>query len=214
MKYLFSLIILVITNSGAIAQRIIEKNFSYKSNQQIDFNLQIADSIRIQTWSKNEVSVRASVSIGNNRYNDEYIVTFDESASEISVKAKIESKRNNKWTGDTSCCNADISWTIYVPEKAPVNVETINGNIIITGNTSAIKAHSISGFIDMVIPGDLKADFRLSTITGTVYSDIVKPENAKFKKGGPDFSSQYRGGGTPVDLKTISGDIFIRGESN
>jgi hypothetical protein len=210
MKYLFSLIIFVITNSGAIAQRIIEKSFNYKSNQQIDFNLQIADSIRIQTWNKSEVSVKASVSIGNNRYNDEYIVKFDETDGQISVKAKIESTRKNNWNSDSNCCNADIFWTIYVPEKAPVNVETINGNIIITGNTSAIKAHSISGFIDLVIPGDLKADFKLSTITGTVYSNVVTPETAKFRKNSGDFSSSYKGGGTPVDLKTISGDIFIR----
>ena len=200
-------------NIAVQAQKIIEKTFAYSDNKDVTLKLQIADSIKITTWDKNEVSVKASISIAENRYNDEYKVDFNDSKDGITVDAKIESKRKNNWNEDSNCCNTDIYWEIYVPAKAPIEVETINGNIVITGQTGRVKAHSISGFIDLQIPKDLKADFRLSTITGTVYSNILDKESVTAKKGSADFNSRYNGGGTAVDLKTISGDIFLRDPS-
>jgi predicted membrane protein len=199
--------------STVSAQKMIEKTFNYSDKKDVNLKLQIADSIRINTWNKNEVSVKASVSIADNRYNDEYIVEFDESKDAITVNAKIESKRSNNWKEDSNCCKTDIYWDVYVPEKAPINVETINGNIVITGKTAEVKANSISGFIDLLIPSDLKADFKISTITGTVYSNILEKESITSKKGSADISSRYKGGGTEVYLKTISGDIFLRDPS-
>ena len=181
--------------------------------KEIRLKLQIADSIRITTWNKNEVSIKASVSIADNRYNDEYKVEFDDSGDAITVNARIESERRNNWKDDSNCCKTDIYWEIFVPEKAPIMVETINGNIVITGQTAEVKANSISGFIDLLIPTDLKADFKLSTITGTVYSNILAKESINSKRGSADISSRYKGGGTEVNLKTISGDIFLRDSS-
>lgn len=210
MRKILVLILLSLTCYALSAQKIIEKTFNYSGKQQVDLNLQIADSIKISTWSKNEVSVKASVSIADNRYNDDYKVEFDEAGNTVSIKAKIDSKRNNNWNGDSNCCKTDIFWEIFVPEKAPIKVETINGNIVIIGQTGEIKANSISGFIDLLIPQDLKADFKLSTITGTVYSNAIDKESMTFKKNSTDISSRYNGGGTSVFLKTISGDIYLR----
>jgi predicted membrane protein len=210
MKNIPALILLILTVCTVSAQKIIEKTFSYSGKQQVDLNLQIADSIKISTWNKNEVAVKASISISDNRYNDEYKVDFDESGNAVRVQAKIESKRRNNWNEDSNCCKTEIFWEVFVPEKAPIKIETINGNIVIVGQTAEIKANSISGFIDLLIPQDLKADFKLSTITGTVYSNAIEKETMNFKKNSTDISSTYHGGGTSVYLKTISGDIFLR----
>jgi len=210
MKNILAVLFCCVLASGLTAQKIIEKTFNYSDKKEVNLDLKIADSIKIHTWNKNEVAVKASISIANNKYNDEYVVSFDESGSRIQVKANIESKRNRNWNEDSNCCKTDIYWDIYVPEKAPLEVETINANIVITGQTSQIKAKSISGFIDLLIPADLKADFELSTITGTVYSNVIPDQTTNFKKRSADISSKYRGGGTRVDLKTISGDIYLR----
>ena len=209
MKNIFAALFCCVLATGVSAQKIIEKTFNYSDKKEVNLDLKIADSIKIHTWNKNEVAVKASISIADNKYNDEYVVSFDESGSRIQVKANIESKRSH-WNEDSNCCKTDIYWDIYVPEKAPLEVETINGNIVITGQTSQIKAKSISGFIDLLIPADLKADFELSTITGTVYSNVIPDQTTNFKKRSADISSKYRGGGTRVDLKTISGDIYLR----
>ena len=54
-----------------------------------------------------------------------------------------------------------------------------------------------------------KADFRLKTISGTIYSNLAladKPHHS----GITDISDTYNGGGNLIDLETISGDIFLR----
>ena len=214
MKNIITCILFCAFGLYATAQKKIEKNFSFNGKEEVNLNLQIADSIRILTWNKNEVGVKVSISINENKDNEDYLVNFDEAGNKIKVKAELDSKkrRNYQWHSDSNCCRyeTDIYWEVYVPEKATVDVETINGNITITGKTSAIKAYSISGFIDLAIPADLKADFKFSTITGTVYSNIALNNPGSSKKSYADIVSQYNGGGTPVNLKTISGDIFVR----
>ena len=181
----------------------------------MDLNLQIADSIEVKTWNKNEVAVKASINVNNNKYNDDYIVDFSEAGDEIEVKAKFDSKvRRSNWNNGDSCdCGyrSDITWVIYIPENARINLETINGNIIITGKTSEMRIQTISGYIDLAIPPSLQADLRLSTLTGTIYTNVQMDDlasNAKRRQS--DVVSKFNGGGKPVSLKTISGDIFLR----
>ena len=45
--------------------------------------IQIADSIIIQTWNKNEVYVKASVNINENKDNEAYDTSFDESEMKL-----------------------------------------------------------------------------------------------------------------------------------
>ena len=198
----------------ANAQKIVEKRFAFSGKESISLNLQIADSIRIVTWNKNEVYVKGSININDNKYNDEYKVSFDESGKSVEVKAKIETDRKSNWNSDSNCCNyrSDIYWDVYIPENATFSVETINGNIIIERKTDEIKAYTISGYIDLSVPENKKADFKLSTITGTIYSNILAGSgNATNKRSSrSDIINKYNGGGKPINLKTISGDIFLR----
>jgi DUF4097 and DUF4098 domain-containing protein YvlB len=104
---------------------------------------------------------------------------------------------------------------VYIPENADFSVETINGNIIITGNTAEIRAKSISGFIDLAVTPQRKADVKMRTITGTMYSNIeLNTMSRRIKQvGGGTVSAQLNGGGGKgIELETISGNIFFRKE--
>ena len=194
------------------AQKIVEKRFPFSSKEAVSLNLQIADSIRIVTWNKNEVYVKGSININNNKFNDDYKVSFDESGRTIEVKAKFETDRKSNWNSDSNCCNynTDIYWDVYIPENATFSVETINGNIVIEGKTEEIKAYTISGFIDLAVPAERKADFKLSTVTGTVYSNILADNPSNKHSSHSDINNKYNGGGKPVNLRTVSGDIYLR----
>ena len=64
-----------------------------------------------------------------------------------------------------------------MPENAALSVETIDGNITITGKPGRMKVKSISGCIDLAISPDRAANLGLSTISGTMYSDLdLKPD--------------------------------------
>ena len=194
------------------AQKLITKNFSYSGKESIKLDLNIADSIRITTWNKNEVSLKCLVNINNNTYNDDYRVNFSESGNMIEVRAKFETDHKMIWNSDSNCCSyrSEIIWEVFVPENAPFSIETINGDIIIDGKTDEIKAYTISGYIDLSVSNNRKADFKLSTITGTVYSNILSSNSSDKHNSSNNIFNRFNGGGKSVTLKTISGDIYLR----
>jgi hypothetical protein len=199
----------------ATAQKIVEKHLDFAQRDFLSLDLQIADSIRIRTWEKKEVYVRASIDVNDNKDNDDYNVNFDESGTNVLVRSKFIAQRPQTYKKNDSCncyCGGyqtKIYFDVYLPEHVPFSVKTIDGNIIITGKTDEIEANSISGFIDLALAAEHKADIRLNTITGTIYSNLAL-SGVEHKKASSNIMDEYNGGGKPIDLKTISGDIFLR----
>jgi hypothetical protein len=227
MKYLL-LSLLCIGFTAARAQKIIDKHIPFSPKDFVAMNFQISDSIRILTWKKDEVYIHSSIDVNDNQDNDDYKMVFEEAGQMVNVSAKLETddirRRHSK--SDSSdkndcyncccCCNyhTHITHVVYVPENVDFSVETINGNITIVGNTAEIRAKSISGFIDLAIAPERKADLKMHTITGTMYSNIELPASRRIKQvGGGSVSAELNSGGKPIVLETISGDIFFRKQS-
>jgi hypothetical protein len=207
------------------AQKIIEKHMNFSQKESVVLNIQIADSIVIHTWDKKEVFAKASVDVNDNKDNDAYQTGFDESGSIIKVTAKFE---DNYLSGKSDSSGSHIFWDVYIPEKVNFSVKTIDGNInisgkagdidaktisghiIITGTNSKTDANSISGFIDMSVASDVKADLEFKTISGTIYSNHEIPASGKKSPGSNKVVDQMNGGGLPIKLKTISGNIYFR----
>lgn len=216
--------ILCLIISPVYAQRIVEKQMDCSQKEAVSFNIQIADSIIVHTWDKKEVSLKASIDVNNNQDNDTYKVEFDESGSTIRVTAKFDDafmRRNNN-------LKSKIYWNIYLPEGKNLKVKTIDGNVTVSGNTgaldlntisgnviitgksAAIEANAISGFIDLAVLPDTRASLDFKTISGSIYSNHEVSGLGESKPGSNKLSSQLNGGGMPIKLKTISGDIYFR----
>jgi hypothetical protein len=206
------------------AQKIIEKHFDFSSNGFVSMNFQISDSIRIITWAKNEVYLKSTIDVNDNKNNDDYKMTFNSSGTTLNITAKLETdgerhrdSSGKHWGGNYNCycCESNIYHEIYIPENTDFSVETINGNIIISGKTAEIRAHSISGFIDLAVAPGRAAELTMKTITGTMYSNFELPSTSRRIKqvGGGSVSAELNGGGgKPIELQTISGNIFFRKE--
>jgi len=215
------------------AQKIIDKHIPFSPKDFVAMNFQISDSIRIMTWKKDEVYIHSSIDVNDNQDNDDYKMVFEESGQMVNVSAKLDGNHirrrrsgdSTRRSGDTTinlnncCCCCDnyrthIIHVVYVPENVDFSVETINGNITIVGNTAEIRAKSISGFIDLAITPERKADLKMHTISGTMYSNIELPASRRIKQvGGGSVSAELNNGGKPIVMETISGDIFFRKES-
>ena len=207
--------------TSARGQKIIHKHIPFGPKDFVAMNFQISDSIRIMTWKKDEVYIHSSIDVNDNKNNDDYQMAFEESGQMINVSAKLETddiRRSSRDSGDNCCCccnvRTHIYHVVYVPENVDFSVETINGNITIIGNTAEIRARSISGFIDLAVSPQRKADVKMHTITGTMYSNIDLPMSRHIKQvGGGSVTAELNDGGKPIDLETISGNIFFRKES-
>ena len=190
------------------AQQIIEKHMDFSGKESLSLKIQIADSINLQTWNKNEVYIKASVNINENKDNEAYITSFDETGTTVVVDAHFKDKY---FKGKNNCCNeTDIYWQIYMPEKTKFSVETINANVTITGQTREMNVKSISGYIDLTEPASKQADIDFSTISGKMYSNH-ELALSKLHSGIPlKITEKLNNGGAPIKLETISGDIFFR----
>jgi len=190
------------------AQQIIEKHMDFSGKESISLKIQIADSINIQTWNKNEVYVKASVNVNENKDNDAYVTSFDETGTLVAVKANF---RDNYFKGKKNCCNeTDIYWQIYLPDKTKFSVETINADVTIKGQTREMNVKSISGYIDLAVPDNRQADIDFSTISGTMYSNHELALNKQHSGVPSKIIEKLNNGGDPIKLETISGDIFFR----
>jgi len=192
----------------ANAQQIIEKHIDFSGREEVSLKIQIADSVKIQTWNKDEVYVKGSVNVNDNKDNDAYATSFREDGKRISVDAKFQ---ENYFKGKKNCCNdTEIYWQVFVPEKARLSLETINADITLSGTTRALDVKSISGYIDLAVSSTRAADVGLSTISGRIYSDLDLHSD-KAGSGVPmKISGKLNQGGIPIRLETISGDIFLR----
>src|SRR5947209_7999575 len=132
MKNITTIILFCLLSCFSNAQKIVDKHLSFSSNQRIALDIQIADSIHVSTWNKNEVYAKASIDIDDNKDNDVYLTEFNDAGNKVEVKGKFEDRKNNTKYNDSCncCCNykSKIYWDIYIPENAPLSVETIDGN--------------------------------------------------------------------------------------
>lgn len=208
MKSQAILVVLWLCSVTIYAQQIIEKHIDFSGKEALSLKIQIADSINIQTWAKNEVYVKASVNVNENKDNDAYVTEFDDSGKSVAISANF---KDNYLKGKKNCCNeTDIYWQVYLPEKTKFSVETINADITIKGKTMDMNVKSISGYIDLSEPVGKKADLDFSTISGRMYSNHELALN-KMHSGIPmKITEKMNNGGDLIKLETISGDIYFR----
>jgi hypothetical protein len=194
--------------SVASAQQKTEKHISFTGKESLELNIQIADSIELQTWDRNEVYVSALVNINENKDNDAYQISFGDTGKTVEITANF---KKEYFKGKDNCCNkSDIRWQVFIPEKAPFSIETINGNISIAGQTEEMKVKTISGFIDLAVPENRQADIEFSTISGTVYSNHSLVPESMNSRSHSVIKEKLNNGGQLIKLETISGDIFFR----
>jgi len=208
MKSFTILVVVWLCFAPAQAQQIIEKHMEFSGKESLSLKIQIADSINVQTWNKNEVYIKASVNINDNKDNNAYVTSFDDAGKTVFVKANF---KDDYFKGKKNCCNeTDIYWQIFMPEKTKFSVETINANVTITGKTREMNVKSISGYIDLAEPAGKQADIDFSTISGRMYSNHELALN-KTHSGMPlKINEKLNNGGDPIKLETISGDIYFR----
>ncbi|RYC68850.1 DUF4097 family beta strand repeat-containing protein [Spirosoma sordidisoli] len=232
MKNHLLLLLVLFLAKPVFSQKIITKTLPLSAGQAVHLNLKFGDSIDVQYWDKSEVSMRIAVTINNGKLNDALEVSTESTADAVSLTTDFDyerikqgrsedcpGNRQSTWRTDKdgtshSICST-INYTVFLPRKAPLRVETISGNIHIKGATSAVSAKSISGFVDMSWPGSKGANVAMKTITGEVYSDLTIDFKGKRPKNplvGYTLEGTLLSGGPQVRLESISNNIYLRKE--
>ena len=195
------------------AQKVITKKVEAQ-DKKVEMKFDFAENIRVEAWNKSTIELEVTVNIDDNRYNDYFTLNVNEHSGSIELIEKVdfEGIKKLKGTKNLNNFNSEINYKLKVPANLEFNLKTISGQIELLGPIGKMSVNSISGFIDYTVPASLKASISLSTISGNVYSDM------KFEKGALKEISwvetkrelSLNGGTLPIELKTISGDIYLR----
>jgi hypothetical protein len=241
MRRLFFLLLVLFVSAAqaTFAQKVIEKSLDVTKGQRLFLNLKQASNIHIHAGAGSKMTLKASVSINQNRLNDALLLRTDQSSDEVKLTSEFDKEMLSKaqpgdcpnggsYYGDTYINNgtahdrdgrsinqvcAVIEYDITVPADVNLRVATLSGNIDIAGLTGPIEAKSLSGFVDVAWPATQGAELALKTITGEVYTDQEIAFTSEPKKNplvGYQVRGTLKGSGPLVKLESISNDVFFR----
>ncbi|WP_291859560.1 DUF4097 family beta strand repeat-containing protein [Marinilabilia sp.] len=204
MRKILFIFLIIIPSIASKGQLVINKNLEWSDGKEVQIDLAILDSAKIETWNENYIALEIFVDINNNKNNDWYHLETNDSRNLILVKSSFAKKKN---------FNADIFANIKLPKNCPLTFETIHGNIQLTGHEAPFSINTISGFIDITLNAEESFNFHIESIAGKVYTDLpLEQEKTDTPLVGTDMEASINGGKKAVNLKTISGNIYIRKE--
>ncbi|MBN1819830.1 MAG: DUF4097 family beta strand repeat protein [Prolixibacteraceae bacterium] len=212
-RFITITIFMLFTVITSFSQRIVNESVEV-NGQEVKMKFDFADNITIEAWNKNTIELQVTVDIDDNTYNDYYSLEVTKGKNRIELIEDVDFEGIKEKTGKKNLCNfnTDLVYTLKVPENLKFDLNTISGEIELIGCLGEMDINTVSGFIDFSIPQSHKANIDLSTVTGDVYS------NVKFDNGpsreiswvGTNQQLSLNGGEVDVELKTVSGDIFLR----
>ena len=199
------------------AQEVFEKEVALKKGQAVKLELKFADEIKIKTWDKQQLYIKASITHDFEEKLDFELLEFIES-NEVEIEEKIknlEERKNITIKGkhyDHGCIKLDIDYEVYLPSNVELSINSISGNIDVKKMNNSLTLETISGFVDVAVDPAKGYDLKCSTISGSIYSDLKFSSNSEVKADivGSKLNTSLNGGGKKLKLKTISGDVFLR----
>ncbi|MFC2132628.1 DUF4097 family beta strand repeat-containing protein [Bacteroidota bacterium] len=231
---ILAILISIFISGNLFAQRIVEQKSVINLKQEILLNFQFADKINVTTWNGDEIKIKATVDIDNNKHNDAFSFQIEKKSDKITIKSEIEDLAELSLLNRKKDENFEIhcDFEVIIPVKMALSIKTINGNIVVGGNYrslclksisgdveveckfNSLHMNSISGDVDLSVSDNIEADFNMSTLTGDVYSDLEFGESTKKKSSywtiGHKINKKYNGGGINVTMGSISGNVYLR----
>lgn len=105
----------------------------------------------------------------------------------------------------------------FIDVTGPIVAHTLSSDLEVSFTSLSQKTPSsltsTSGDIDVTMPSSVKGTFKMSTISGGVYTgfnfDFGEGDNRR-RASGQNATGKLNGGGVEVSLRSISGDVYVR----
>ena len=97
-----------------------------------------------------------------------------------------------------------------------ISLATVNGSVNINftefNTTNSISLTTVNGGVDVTLPPKAAANIKMSTVSGTLFTDFDYTDTGKKMKqvGGSHVNFSINGGGTDIYLGTVNGNVYLR----
>jgi DUF4097 and DUF4098 domain-containing protein YvlB len=187
----------------------------------------ISGDIEIKSWKEDQVKIEAlkvseASTLEKAKENAALVpIEVSNGASVVRIETKYPSGRG--FWGNNSL-NVSVSYKLWIPEKASVDVKSVSGDVHVDPIGGAAKVRSVSGNVDVLgaagadvnlTSGDLTVanimgDAYIKTVSGTVRATKVQGSVETESVSG-DLELKDVSEARTVTGKTISGDITYVG---
>ncbi len=181
-------VIALLATGSLFASVTEEETFSYKLDDGGRFSLSnVNGSVVVTGGGGDSVEIIATKKADNQEDLDKIEIEISHSAAEIVVETELG--ESNRWFshGNNS---GSVKYEVIVPVSTHLDsVETVNGNVNISGVSGKVVAESVNGDLEV---SDLAGDVGLSTVNGSIEAEFTRLED------------QQR-----VNVETVNGRVSI-----
>ena len=189
----FAFVVALLAAGSLCASVTEEETFSYKLNDGGRFSISnVNGSIVVTGGSGDSVEIVATKKADNQEDLDKIEIEISHSADEIVVETELG--ESGRWYSRGSN-SGSVKYEVIVPVGTQLDtVDTVNGNVNISGVSGEVVAESVNGDLDI---SDLAGDVGLSTVNGSI--------NAEFSR----LEGEQR-----VKAETVNGRVTIKLPAN
>lgn len=168
----------LLASGNLLASVTEEETFTYPLDEGGRFSISnVNGSISVTGGNGNQVEIIAIKKADNQKELDKIEIEVSHSATEIRVKTELGSSHGRFSHGSSS---GEVKYEVIVPEGTMLDsVETVNGDVTISGVSGDVDAESVNG--KLTISG-LAGDVSLSTVNGSVEAGFVRLEGQQTVK--------------------------------
>ncbi|RDX35192.1 hypothetical protein DZA37_00110, partial [Kangiella sp. HD9-110m-PIT-SAG06] len=137
----------------------------------------INGNISVSGWDKNEILLEYTVTADDADDLKNIKVEVDHSEDDFDVEVDIDSGGFMSWGGNSG----EVSFELKVPAGATLNsIESVNGNINISGVSGEIKTDTVNG---KIVIKNVANDAKFGTVNGNVEVHVDKLSSSSRLKG-------------------------------
>ncbi len=235
-----TLLCLLLTGSLQLllAQRVIEQ--TYKTNKDQPVLLQLGyPNLKVTSWDKDEIYIKATVNISNNKYNDRFELRSQTMAGKLHILDSVDVKNmepqyyveangikkhfdtqadfetyraahKNEKIAAYSSTDLHIEMEVMLPVKGDITIQSKFGLVEVENYAGPLKIQTEYGKIDARLKETRVGTIKLTNHYGKIYSDFdLKPVEKEDK---PFFTSitAAPGKGPAYELSSSFGNIYLR----
>jgi len=161
----------LLVSGSLVASVTEEETFTFKLNDGGRFSISnVNGSITVAGGDGDTIEVVASKKADNQKDMDKIEIIISEDSDEISIETELGS--SSKWYSNGG--SGQVTYDIVVPAGIDLDsVETVNGDVYISGVSGLVVAESVNGDIEI---SDLAGDVECATVNGSIEAGFAKLE--------------------------------------
>lgn len=184
----FTFLIALLATGSLYASVTEEETFSFKLDDGGRFSISNVNGSIVVTGGGDSVEIVATKKADNQEDLDKIEIEISHSSNEIVVETELGKSDHWYSRGNNS---GSVKYEVIVPVGTELDtVDTVNGNVNISGVSGKVVAESVNGDLDV---SDLAGDVGLSTVNGSIDAEFTRLEG------------QQR-----VKAETVNGRVTIR----